>query len=141
MASISTPALTYTLNDFIKEQQSDDMTYANFSIIRETSYARFTETGLLDYYMPDLKKICIKIPIENVTSEQKVKYKYHPDLLAYDIYGSVQLDFVVLLCNGIIDPKEFDLKCAFLLLPKRSVLSDFLSKVYNSEKTWREISD
>lgn len=141
MAAISTPALTYTLNDFIKEKQSDDLTYSNFSIVRETDYARFTETGLLDYYMHDLKSICIEIPIENITSEQKAKYRFQPDLLAYDIYGSTQLDFVVLLCNGIIDPKEFDLKCAFLRLPKRSVLNTFLSKIYRAEKSWREISD
>ena len=137
----SSPALTYTLDDFIGEKQSDDMTYSNFSIIRETSYARFTETGLLDYYMRDLKDTCIKIPIENVTFEQKARYKYQPDLLAYDIYGSTQLDFVVLLCNGIIDPKEFDLKCSYLSLPRRSSLNKLLSDVYRSEKSWRALSD
>lgn len=137
----STPALTYTLNDFIKEKQSDDLTYSKFSIIREKYYTKFTETGLLDYYMRDLKDTCIQIPIENITFEQKAKYKYQPDLLAYDIYGSTQLDFVVLLCNGIIDPKEFDLKCAYLSLPRRSALIRLMSNVYRSEKKWRSLSD
>ena len=137
----SAPALTYTLDDFIGEKRSDSITYANFSIIRATDYARFTETGLLDYYMKDLRNTCIQIPIENVTFEQKAKYKYHPDLLAYDIYGTTQLDFVVLLCNGIIDPKEFDLKCSYLSLPKRSALIKLLSDVYKSETAWRKLSD
>ena len=141
MANKTDPALTYTLNDFIKEKQSDDMTYANFSILRNTNYGKFTETGLIDYYMRDLKTICVQVPIENITSEQKARYRYQPDLLAYDIYGSTQLDFIVLLCNGIIDPKEFDLKCAYLTLPKRSALLAFLSAVYRSESDWRAISD
>ena len=136
MASKSNPAKTYTLDDFILEGKTDQLTYSNFAITRKTSYATFVDTGLLDYYLKELKAVSIEIPIENITQDQIVKYRYQPDLLAYDIYGSVQLDFIVLLCNGIIDPKEFDFKVKSLLLPKASVLVEFLSQVYRSEQTW-----
>lgn len=59
------------------------------------------------------------------------KYKYNPDRLAYDIYKSVQLDFVIMLLNDTYDPKEFDKPK--ILLPRASVLSEFLNKVYSTE--------
>ena len=136
MASKSNPAKTYTLDDFILEGKTDQLTYQNFAITRKTDYASFVETGLLDYYLKELKAMSIEIPIENITHDQIIKYRYQPDLLAYDIYGSTQLDFVVLLCNGIIDPKEFDFKVKSITLPKASVLVEFMSQVYRSEREW-----
>lgn len=136
MASKSDPAKTYTLEDFILEGKTDQLTYTNFAITKKMSYGSFVETGLLDYYLKELKAVSIEIPIENITHDQIIRYKYQPDLLAYDIYGSVQLDFVVMLCNGIIDPKDFDFKITTLLLPKASTLIEFLSQVYRSEQSW-----
>jgi len=136
MASKSNPAKTYTLDDFILEGASDQLTYKNFAITQQIGNISFVDTGLLDYYLRELKSTSVEIPIENITHDQMVKYKYQPDLLAYDIYGSTQLDFVVLLCNGIIDPKEFDFKVKSLLLPKASTLKEFLSEVFRSEKPW-----
>lgn len=136
MADKSNPAKTYTLDDFILEGKTDQLTYKNFAITTQTDYASFVETGLLDYYLKELRSISVEIPIENVTHDQIIRYKYQPDLLAYDIYGSVQLDFVVMLCNGIIDPKEFDFKVTSLILPQASTLMEFLSQVYRSEQNW-----
>ncbi len=136
MAKKSNPAKTYTLDDFILEGKSDQLTYKNFAITQQIGNISFVDTGILDYYLKELKSTSIEIPIENVTNDQIVKYRYQPDLLAYDIYGSTQLDFVVLLCNGIIDPKEFDFKVKSLLLPRASTLITFLSEVYKSEKSW-----
>ena len=52
------------------------------------------------------------------------------DLLAYEVYGSTQLDFVILAVNNMIDPREFTHKR--ILLPMSSILSLFLSDVKNS---------
>ena len=133
---VNEPALTYTLEDFIKMKNQDNLTYINFTILREsdTSKIKYVEQNIIDLYMPELKRICVRV--EEITSEQIAKYKYAPDMLAYDIYGSVQLDFIVLLCNGIIDSKEFAMNRAYLTLPRPSVLNQFLSEVYNSESNW-----
>lgn len=136
MATISNPATTYTLTDFINEGVNDQLTYRNFSITRTTNYAEMADQNMVDMYLDELKKLCIQIPVENISSDQIAAYKYQPDLLAYDVYGSTQLDFIVLICNGIIDPKEFDFRFRYLTLPKASVLQQFLSSVYNSEKDW-----
>lgn len=132
------PALTYTLSDFISMGKQDEITYRNFSILRYNMKTEFAEQNILDYYLSELKNCCLKVT--EFTEEEITKYKYAPDMLAYDIYGSVQLDFIILLCNGIIDPKEFDFKRKSILLPKKSVLNEFLSKVYNSESSWIDIN-
>lgn len=137
---VNEPAMTYTLTDFIDMKNQDDLTYIHFTILREsdTSKIKYVEQNIIDLYMPELKKICVKV--EDITSEQIAKYKYAPDLLAYDIYGSTQLDFIVLLSNGIIDPKEFSMNRGYLTLPRPSVLNQFLSEVYNSESDWIEVN-
>jgi hypothetical protein len=69
-----------------------------------------------------------------MTPEESKKYKYSPDLLAYDIYGSVQLDFIILAANDIIDPKDFNFKR--LKLPTASRLKEYLNEVYGSNSNW-----
>jgi hypothetical protein len=128
------PAETYTITDFITEGQSDDMTYSNFAILHNSTFGEYAELNVLDFYLDELKKISLRI--ETFTEDEIAKYKYQPDLLAYDIYGSVQLDFIVLLVNGIIDPKEFDFSRGYILLPTRSNLYAILEKIKNSESKW-----
>ena len=138
MANISDPAKTYTITDFINEGKSDDMTYINFSILEKMSIGQFAETNVLDFYLYDIKKICLKV--EQFTEEEIAKYKYQPDLLAYDIYGSTQLDFIILLVNGIIDPKEFDFSRGYILIPSKSNLFAILDQIKNSENEWLKSS-
>ena len=133
MAGISDPAKTYTLSDFVEAGENDQITYAKFSVINEINGIKFTSFNIVDTYLDELKKICVKIPKENITAVQLARYKYNPDLLAYDIYGSTQLDFIVLYCNNIIDPKDFDFHNRYLYLPKASVLREFLSEVYSAD--------
>jgi hypothetical protein len=133
MAGISDPAKTYTLEDFVEAGENDEVTYTRFSIIRELNGIKYASYNILDNYLDELKKICVRIPKENITVQQLSRYKYNPDLLAYDIYGSTQLEFVVLYCNGIIDPKDFDFHTRYIYLPKASILREFLSSVYTAD--------
>ena len=134
MAAITNPAKTYTIPDFIDQGQSDDMTYTNFSVIRNSTIGQFSEVNVLDFYINELKSICLKV--ETFSEDEIAKYKYYPDLLAYDIYGSTQLDFVLLIVNGIVDPKEFDFKRGYLLIPPKTQLFTLLDEILNSESTW-----
>jgi hypothetical protein len=132
------PALTYNLTDFIDMGSQDEQTYENFSILTYMDGVEFSEKCIIDYYIDELKAISLKIT--TFTEEEINKYRYSPDLLAYDVYGSTQLDFIVMLCNGIIDPKEFDFKRNYLLLPRADVLKAFLSSVYNANGEWHDIN-
>lgn len=127
------PALTYTLDDYINMQISDDMTYYNFSIIEVVNGVEHLDKNLIEIYIDELKSQCTYVTL---SEEEYNKYKYNPDLLAYDVYGSIQLDFVILLLNDIYDPKEFTKRK--LLLPHSSILSKFLSDVYSKESKYIE---
>ena len=127
--AISNPALTYTLDDFISMQISDDMTYYNFSILEVIDGVEHLDSNLVEIYLEELKSQCISVQF---SEEELKKYKYNADLLAYDLYGSVQLDFVILLLNDMYDPKEFTKKNVILL--HSSTLSKFLNDVYSKEE-------
>ena len=126
--AISNPALTYTLDDFISMQISDDMTYYNFSILEVIDGVEHLDSNLVEIYLEELKSQCISVQF---SEEELKKYKYNADLLAYNLYGSVQLDFVILLLNDMYDPKEFTKKN--VILPHSSTLSKFLNDVYSKE--------
>ena len=127
--AISNPALTYTLDDFISMQISDDMTYYNFSILEVIDGVEHLDSNLVEIYLEELKSRCISVLL---TEEELKKYKYNPDLLAYHLYGSGQLDFVILLLTDMYDPKEFSKKN--IILPHSSTLSNFLNQVYSKEE-------
>lgn len=132
------PALTYTLERFVELGTQDDLTYYNFSILRSTNNITYTDQCILDYYINDMKSSCKKVT--EISNEEINKYKYRPDLLAYDVYGSTQLDFIILICNGIIDPKEFDFKKKYLMLPTKEYLNWLMSEIYSSESDWIDIN-
>ena len=118
------PALTCTLSDFVDMKINDETTYFNFSIIEVQDNIVFTDHNLIDDYIEELDSICINVQLSD---EDLKKYMYSPDLLAYDVYGSTQLDFIVLAANGMVDPKEFCVKK--IKLPYNSNLKTFLSDV------------
>ena len=132
--AVTNPATTYTLPDFVSDGITDEQTYKNFSITRNTLDAQFVDIDLIDYYIDELKAISIKVT--KFTPDEIAEYKYHPDLLAYYLYGSTQLDFVLMLVNGIIDPKDFDFKRGYILVPHKDAIKVFLSEIYNAERAW-----
>ena len=121
------PALTYKLVDFLNFRYEDDLTFRNFSILEKINGIEMLDFNLVDEYLPELNNICVSI---SLSADEYVRYKYCPDLLSYDVYGTTQLDFVILLANDMIDPKEFDLKT--IKLPYKSALLSFLESVYNT---------
>lgn len=127
------PATTHTLDEFISMRYSDDMTFRNFAILEVVNGIEFLDHNLIDDYLDELESICISCPLD---LDQQKKYKYAPDLLAYDVYGSTQLDFVILAANGMVDPKEFVPKT--IKLPYASALKSFLSSIYNTESGYIE---
>ena len=66
-------------------------------------------------------------------SYQIEKYRYKPWLLAYDIYGSEECDFIIMAMNGIIDPKDFELDKLKLINPQS--MSNILGRIYSANET------
>ena len=107
---------------------SDEMTFRNFSILEVIDGIEMLDHNLVEDYLTELENMCVPLILDD---ESYRKYRYAPDLLAFDIYGSTQLDFIVLYANGMVDPKEFNTKK--IKLPYASQLKTFLNQVYNSD--------
>lgn len=131
MSTVNDPSLTYTLDDFISMKMSDDMTYYNFSILEVVNNVEHLDINLVEEYADELKSQSVYV---SLSDEEYKRYKYKPDLLAYDVYGSVQLDFVILILNDVYDPKEFTNKT--IRMVQASLLNVFLSSVYGKEYGW-----
>lgn len=128
------PVLAHTVKEFIaSDSGTDSINYYNFSLLDTKKVnedtVEFVYSNILDDYIDELKSLAVYVTMDNM---EKNKYYYNPDLLSYDMYGTVELGFVILKLNGIIDPKEFDMEN--ILLVKKSILSEFLSDIYSAEK-------
>ena len=113
------------------------LNYYNFSILQveystdKTLELHFTVDNLINDYLDVFRENAEKITL---TDAERRKYYYYPDLLSYDIYGTVELDFVIMIINGIIDPKDFNLPNLKLL--RKSALTSLLSRIYNAENRY-----
>ena len=132
------PEETYNFDDFIAVGKSNDMTFDKFSIKEKVGDYIIVTNDVLDSYLDEILMCCVKVT--EMTPKDKVRYRYNPDLLAWDLYGNTQLDYLILLCNDMADPKEFDLKKNYLMLPRPSILKELLSQIYESEHEWIEKS-
>lgn len=119
------PSLTYSMEDFVKMKFSDTLTYYNFSILEKIESTEQLDTNLFEEYVD-----CLPLTKVRMEDEEFKRYKYRPDLLAYDLYGSTQLDFVILLVNDAIDPKDFDRQ--IIMLPRSSDLFTILDQIYST---------
>lgn len=138
----TTPDKCSSLDDFIAAGEgSASITYYNFSILQvlrskdDSIEIHFTIDNLVNDYLDILKENAVKIEL---TRDEQRKYYYNPDLLSYDIYGTTELDFIVLILNGVLDPKEFNMP-NILLLKKPDLLS-ILSRIYTSENRYLKMN-
>ena len=129
----SDPSKTFTLEDFVKLGDSDNATYFNYSIIERQDNIIYTDHSLIDDYLVELSQLCQTV---SLSEEEYKKYRYSPDLLAYDVYGSTQLDFIILKANDIVDPHEFTLRT--LKLPIASLLNIILTDISQANRGYIE---
>lgn len=96
---------TITVQDFIAMRNSDEITYYNFSIVEYLNGYDIFITNVLYDYEEELRDLSVFIKLTDV---ERIRYKYKPYLFAYDLYGTREMAFIIMMLNGIIDPKEFD---------------------------------
>ncbi len=128
----SLPQNTYTLEAFITSGANVSITYDKLSFKERLSNG--TEISILNVvndYLPEIKALSSYVTLSDAEYQ---KYKYKPKLLCYDVYGNTEIYFVILLLNGIIDVKEFDMQSFRMLKVDR--MNTVLSYIYNAEKTY-----
>ena len=130
LKSNSNPALTHTLQEFLKAGENDTtIRFPNLLYHETDGSIEYTVKNILDDYMGELKEIALVVAL---SEEEYQKYLYNPKYLACDIYGSAVLYPFIMALNGIANIREFDFKVLKLL--RKSDLLSALSSIYNAEK-------
>lgn len=119
---------SYTLQQFVDSGSKVSISYDKFSTTETIDDIKFPVYHVIDDYLDELKAMCVDVEL---SEKEYIKYRYRPKILAYDVYGSIDLDFIVLAVNGLCDMKEFDLRLLKLL--KKTDLTDALSSIYSAE--------
>jgi len=130
--SAAKPSNSYTMEQFIRLGRGVTVNYSTFSYKELLSNG--TEIAVLNVindYMTELKDLVVNVIL---TDDQYRKYKYKPRLLCHDVYGNGEVYYIILLLNGIIDEKEFDLKKVKMI--SKANLENALSYIYNAERKY-----
>jgi len=123
------PEQTYTVEQFIASAPVTKIAYQELSIIEKMNNVQLVIYNVLNDYLHELNDLSVTVEF---TETEYQKYVYKPKLLAYDIYGSTELYFLILYMNNICNVKEFNFRKLKML--RVDVVQSLLSSIYNSEK-------
>lgn len=129
---INNPAKTSTLSDFINMKDNDNFTYANLALYMysiDDKTVIYSSDNVIYHYREELKAASIKYTF---TEKEYHKYKYRPKLLAYDIYGSTEMYFVILAINDMCSIKDFNKRTINILY--KQDLSRLLNQIASAEE-------
>lgn len=104
------------------------------SSIKE-KYSRYTQGGKTDVYTNRLgwwERQSIPLADDDITITLNARYAERPDLVSYDIYGKVNLMWLVLSYNNILDINTEFTKGKVIRLPSpQRVFFDLTTKPNN----------
>lgn len=124
------PEQTNSMSEFISIGRSANYTYTNFSILEKLNGQPFPVENVLDDYIDEILSVARVI---TMTDKELSKYKYRPKILSYDLYGTTELDFLILRLNGMTSPKEFTKSKVKLLSPDDLGI---INKIYRAEQVY-----
>ena len=104
----------WTLSDFISEYSIEDLRIDAFYLQqvfwdknKMSHKVVVNENSIADKYANELEE---NKHIVELTTKEYYKYRYNPKLLSYDIYGTTELWFFILMANELYSISEFDLR-------------------------------
>ena len=108
----------WTLSDFISEYSIEDLRVDAF-YLQQVFWDKdkmkhkvvVNESSIADKYANELEE---NKRIVQLTTKEYYKYRYNPKLLSYDIYGTTELWFFILMANELYSVSEFDLRKVIL---------------------------
>lgn len=129
LTGVSSPGTSSTIEEFISFKNDDSASYNNFSFKDKYGNIIYPIKNIIDDYTEELSELTIDI---TMSESEFLKYKYRPKVLANDVYGNPELDFLILAINGICNVKEFDSRDIKLI--RENDLDDFITSIYNANK-------
>ena len=133
-ADAKIPSDTHTISEFIKvgNQNKAKIGYPDLSYIEKRDGMEYIVKNTINDYLWEFKRYAKTVVL---TSDEVLNYRYNPKKLAFDIYGSTRLYYIILLMNDMCDVHQFNLKNKSLLLLTPTQLSSYLSSVYKADMT------
>ena len=130
----------YTLDNFIQEYGTEDLRVDAFHL-KEVFFNpgmkhKIVVNGniISDKYASELEE---NKRIITFNTKEYYKYRYNPKLLSYDVYGTTELWFFILMANELYSITEFDLRK--LVLYDASVITKF-NKMLELDQEFLEIN-
>lgn len=130
----------YTLSNFIREYGVEELRVDAFHL-KEV----FFQDGMSHKIVINGDNIADKYAVEleenkktvEFTTKEYYKYRFNPKVLSYDLYGTTELWFFILMANEIYTISEFDFKK--LKLFDASIISK-LNRMLELDKEFLEIN-
>lgn len=120
---------TSTIQEFINSAPSNSITYESTSFLEKFSTLTLVSYNIFNDYLDEMLELSVSVTLSD---EEYNRYVYRPKLLAYDVYGSTEIYFLILMLNNICNVKEFNFRKVKML--RVEDLEKVISSVYNSEK-------
>jgi hypothetical protein len=123
---------TNTVNETIKNgKSSSSLSYYNTSILEIIDGVEYSTHNIIYDYLDEINALSNTIILNDL---EYLKYEFRPDLLSYDIYGTIDYEFVILALNGMLSPKDFTKKKLKLL--NSGDMNYIINKIYNAENLY-----
>lgn len=120
---------TTTIQDFINSAPANSISYDSTSFLEKFNNLTMVSYNIFNDYIEEMLDMCVNVTLSD---QEYNKYVYRPKLLAYDVYGSTEMYFIIMILNNICNVKEFNFKKIKMLTVED--LEKVVSAVYNSEK-------
>ena len=120
---------TSTIQDFIYSAPSNSITYESTSFLEKFTTLTMVSYNIFNDYLDEMLDLSVSVALSD---QEYNRYVYRPKLLAYDVYGSTEVYFIIMMLNNICNVKEFDFKKVKML--RVEDMEKVISAVYNSEK-------
>ena len=128
---------TSTIEDTNEAGKEITLSFINMAILNKLKIAGtddtidVPETNVCYDYLKELLAVADKIELSD---EEYAKYKYRPDILSYDLYGTTTYEFILLAINKIISPKYFTKKKIYVI--DSEYIEEVLTDIYNAEQEY-----
>lgn len=124
-----------TLDDIINTTSKYDMNNITYYTATGDSSLIIPDTDVFSIYS---RFINTYVGSYSVTPKQRERYRYRPDILSRDVYGTPRLDWLIMRLNDRECPSEFKLKTTVKLIPTTALDSLYDSIVTKSTQALTE---
>lgn len=126
---------TATIEDFINSAPSNSISYDITSFLQKLTHITMVSYNVFNDYIDELLELSVTVTLSD---QEFNRYQFRPKLLAYDIYGSTEVYFLIMILNNICNVKEFNFRSVKML--RVEDLEKVVSSIYNAEKYRLELN-